>query len=96
MNPSKLWPERILVFGLALWFFVNLHREIPAVSRVFAGASLTVIGLLIVRLRNVLGRFSSPIWRRTEDEAEAMRFLYLEFGVLIAIGGGTLLLRALA
>ena len=92
MKPSELWPERIIVFGLTLWFLVTLHTELPAVLRLFAGASMTVIGLLIVLLRNVLGRFDSWIWR-TEDEP--LSFLYLEFGALIAIGGGTLLLRAL-
>ena len=93
MMPSKLWSERIIVFGLALCFFVTLHSELPAVLRLFAGASLIVIGLLIVLLRNVLGRFDSWI-RRTDDKP--LSLLYLEFGVLIAIGGATLLLRTLA
>jgi hypothetical protein len=93
-NTSKFWPERILILGLGCFFFVDLHRDLPRVDWMFAGGTLVPIGILIALSRKALSRLNSVMWG-SEEEDEAYRSLYLEFGVTIAIGGATLLLRAI-
>jgi hypothetical protein len=92
-NASKLWPERIVILAITWWFFVQVHRGLPRVDMMPIGALLVLIGLLTMLLRNVLSRFYSRMWSLEE---QAVRFLFLEFGTLIAIGGGTLLLRTIS
>jgi len=93
-NIAKFWPERILIFGLGCLFFVELHRDLPQVDWMFAGGTLVLIGILIALSRKAVARLNSVMWGSKEEE-EAYRSLYLEFGVIIAIGGATLLLRAI-
>ena len=90
---TKLWPERIVVFGVAIWFIVQLHRQISAEGRAPIGVALTVIGLVLALLRKRVAGYAGPMWGGLDKEA--VTFLYFEFSVLIAVGGGTLLLRAL-
>ncbi|HYK64676.1 MAG TPA: hypothetical protein VEY94_07010 [Patescibacteria group bacterium] len=78
------------MFGIAAWFFAVLHRELPSIDRMFAGGSLVLVGLLIVLVRNWLGALVSKQWG---VEKKAGAFLYLEFGVLIVVGGCTLIFR---
>ena len=93
-NTAKFWPERILIVGLGCSFFVELHRDLARVDWVFAGGTLVPIGILIALSRKALSRLGSVMWG-LEEEDEAYRSLYLEFGIIIAIGGTTLLLRAI-
>jgi hypothetical protein len=92
-NGPKLWPERIVLLAIVLWFLVEAHRDLPVVDRTPIGASLLLVGLLVMLLRKFLSRLYSGMWSLEE---QLVRFLFLEFGVLIAVGGGTLLLRTLA
>jgi|GEM_PF-6081728 len=92
-NGPKFWPERIVLLAIVLWFLVEAHRDLPVVDRMPIGASLLLVGLLIMLLRKFLSRLYSGMWSLEE---QPVRFLFLEFGVLIAVGGGTLLLRTLA
>jgi hypothetical protein len=94
-NASNLWPERILVLGFGWLFFVGLHRDLPQADWMFVGGTLTTLGILIALLRKALSRLGSFMWG-LEKEEEAYRFLYLEFGVIVALGGGSLLLRAMS
>jgi hypothetical protein len=94
-NASNLWPERILVLGFGWLFFVGLHRDLPPAGWMFVGGTLTIVGILIALLRKVLSRFRSVMWG-LEKEEEAYRFLYLEVGFVVALGGGSLLLRAMS
>lgn len=55
-----------------------------------AGGSLVLIGFLIVLVRNWLGALISKQWGL---EKKAGTFLYLELGVLIVVGGCTLIFR---